>query len=117
MPKDGTNLLEVPGNRLPETGSSCTEATQISKAQKSLRQNQGSRKKSKSKNLKPKRIKDYLEYTISQRNLNPAKKICQGRTRCLQLRHPLCHPAKADYRSPWIEEVEALTINPEATIV
>ncbi|KAL4363447.1 hypothetical protein GQ457_04G020230 [Hibiscus cannabinus] len=60
--------------------------------------------KSKSKNLKPKRIKDYLEYTISQRNAIPrsesAKKICPGRTRCLLLRHPLCHPVQADYRSP-----------------
>ncbi|KAL4318588.1 hypothetical protein GQ457_18G007220 [Hibiscus cannabinus] len=57
MPNDGTNLLEVPGNRLPETGfmpgminqaecssnniGSCTEATWITKAQKLSRQSIG----------------------------------------------------------------------------
>ncbi|KAK8528250.1 hypothetical protein V6N12_074784 [Hibiscus sabdariffa] len=54
------------------------------------------------KDLKPKRIK--------------AKIFCQGRTRCLYSRHPLCHPVKAEYRSSSIEEVEALTVDPEAII-
>ncbi|KAL4280124.1 hypothetical protein GQ457_03G014990 [Hibiscus cannabinus] len=31
-------------------------------------------------------------------------------------RHPLCHPVEAEYRSPFIKEVEALTIDPEAAI-
>ncbi|KAL4362682.1 hypothetical protein GQ457_04G023360 [Hibiscus cannabinus] len=107
MPNDGTNLLEVPGNRLPETGSRQMEilhirATQISKAQKSQGRisaqifqprpkdeiaerdiyrikifsnipkgsvyQRGGRNKVKVKDLKPKRIKDYLECKISQRS-------------------------------------------------
>ncbi|KAL4376960.1 hypothetical protein GQ457_02G025720 [Hibiscus cannabinus] len=120
---------------------------------------QKSRIEVKDKDLKPKRIKDFLECKISQRTqeskVNPvhvrnqkheltpprsrcqesdsstvegtvykqaeqlfglrhkpitpqdalprsesAEKICPGRTRCLLLRHPLCHPVQADYRSP-----------------
>ncbi|KAK8612060.1 hypothetical protein V6N13_132093 [Hibiscus sabdariffa] len=33
------------------------------------------------------------------------------------LRHPLCHPAKSDYQSTRIEEVEALAIDSEAITV
>ncbi|KAL4296100.1 hypothetical protein GQ457_12G000110 [Hibiscus cannabinus] len=82
------------------------------------------------KDLKPKRIKDCLECKINQRTQpsrvlctskpnklfglrhkpitlqdalprsESAEKICPGRTRCLLSRHPLCHPAQTDYRSP-----------------
>ncbi|KAL4291068.1 hypothetical protein GQ457_14G013750 [Hibiscus cannabinus] len=56
------------------------------------------------KDLKPKRIKRLLgvqdqpkersaEIRISRENL-------PDQTRCLLSRHPLCHPAQADYRSP-----------------
>ncbi|KAL4324518.1 hypothetical protein GQ457_11G021850 [Hibiscus cannabinus] len=68
------------------------------------------------KDLKPKRIKDYLKYKKQPNESESAEKICPGRTRCLLLRHPLCHPVQADYRSPLIKKVEASTINPEATI-
>ncbi|KAL4302852.1 hypothetical protein GQ457_10G009640 [Hibiscus cannabinus] len=76
------------------------------KAQKASRQNVGPDFSShgRIKDLKPKRIKDYLECKNCQRNALPksesAKKICPGRTRCLWPRHPLCHPAQAYYRSP-----------------
>ncbi|KAL4333413.1 hypothetical protein GQ457_07G007040 [Hibiscus cannabinus] len=64
------------------------------------------------KDLKPKCIKDYLEYKFSQRT----EIICEGRTRCLYSRHPLCHLVEAEYQSSSIEEVEALTVDPEAAI-
>ncbi|KAL4319049.1 hypothetical protein GQ457_18G007940 [Hibiscus cannabinus] len=98
------------------------------------------------KDLKPKRIKDYLEYKFSRKSptllkllyfmtsrkrvdtvhvrdqkheLTPPRNrrdFCQGRTRCLYSRHPLCHPIEAEYRSSFIEEVEALTVDSEAII-
>ncbi|KAL4378757.1 hypothetical protein GQ457_02G024100 [Hibiscus cannabinus] len=97
------------------------------------------------KDLKLKRIKGYLEYKFIQRSpaLLKGTSIClisrelnsrnevntvhvrdqkheltppRNRTRCLYSRHPLCHPVEAEYRSPSIEEVEASTIDPEATI-
>ncbi|KAL4387039.1 hypothetical protein GQ457_09G000010 [Hibiscus cannabinus] len=63
------------------------------------------------KDLKPKRIKRLLgvqdqpkESCFIKQDALPksesAEKICPGRTRCLLSRHPLCHPAQADYRSP-----------------
>ncbi|KAL4378760.1 hypothetical protein GQ457_02G019750 [Hibiscus cannabinus] len=36
-------------------------------------------------------------------------------TRCLYLRHPLCHPVEAEHRSSYIE-VETLTVDSEAII-
>ncbi|KAL4388983.1 hypothetical protein GQ457_09G017210 [Hibiscus cannabinus] len=70
------------------------------------------------KDLKPKRIKDYLEdfvydqvkqlivlrhKPITQQDALPRSdsQLCS--------RHPLCHPVEAEYRSSSIEEVEALT--------
>ncbi|KAL4278222.1 hypothetical protein GQ457_03G015770 [Hibiscus cannabinus] len=35
---------------------------------------------------------------------------------CLCSRHPLCHHVQAEYRSPSMEEVQALTVDPEAII-
>ncbi|KAL4302262.1 hypothetical protein GQ457_10G010690 [Hibiscus cannabinus] len=72
---------------------SCTEATQISKAQKASKQSIGpvfpvaadgreyqqeGRIKVNIKDLKPKRIKDCLECKISQRNLNQPRKSAQA---------------------------------------
>ncbi|KAL4279824.1 hypothetical protein GQ457_03G020850 [Hibiscus cannabinus] len=80
MPNDGTNLLEVPGNRLPETGSRQMEILHIRGAwfyvgsdqpgrikSQQYCEVQGGRNTVKVKDLKPKRIKDYLECKISQR--------------------------------------------------
>ncbi|KAK9034850.1 hypothetical protein V6N11_076907 [Hibiscus sabdariffa] len=91
MPNDWHNLLEVPGNRLSETGSrqinfciledSCQEwstrqnkeavvswqSKVVLKQLGSAYQKEG-RKLVKVKDLKPKRIKGYLEYKFSQRS-------------------------------------------------
>ncbi|KAL4292127.1 hypothetical protein GQ457_14G026800 [Hibiscus cannabinus] len=64
MPNDGTNLLEVSGNRLPKTGSRQMKILYIRGA---CAYQRGGRNKVKVKDLKPKRIKDYLECKISQR--------------------------------------------------
>ncbi|KAL4317839.1 hypothetical protein GQ457_18G008770 [Hibiscus cannabinus] len=79
MPNDGTNLLEVPGNRLPETGSRDMRILHIrenfqqkparKRFSRKLKDHRGSRNKVKIKDLKPKRIKDYLECKISQRRI------------------------------------------------
>ncbi|KAL4290619.1 hypothetical protein GQ457_14G015650 [Hibiscus cannabinus] len=68
MPNDGTNLLEVPGNRLPETGSRQIKILHIIGA---CAYQRGGRNKVKVRDLKPKRIKDYLECKISQRRFRP----------------------------------------------
>ncbi|KAL4297173.1 hypothetical protein GQ457_12G018810 [Hibiscus cannabinus] len=130
MPNDGTNLLEVPGNRLPETGSRQMKILHIrarkrfsrrlkdhlrsiearmGKLLKGLRHynpklgnfqdkfyarndqlgrmkcssivnayQRGGRNKVKIKDLKPKRIKDYLECKISQRSPALLKKYAQA---------------------------------------
>ncbi|KAL4291098.1 hypothetical protein GQ457_14G014980 [Hibiscus cannabinus] len=69
MPNDGTNLLEVPGKRLPNTGSNMVEL--IKKNTRTCAYQRGGKNKVKVKDLKPKRIKDYLECKISQRRFRP----------------------------------------------
>ncbi|KAL4318496.1 hypothetical protein GQ457_18G009490 [Hibiscus cannabinus] len=96
MPNDWHNLLEVPGNRLPETGSrqmnfcilevpgnrlpntGSNMAEDVIKKkytfQEPAHQKEG-RRIVKDEDLKPKRIKDYLEYKFSQRSLTLLKEL------------------------------------------
>ncbi|KAL4303356.1 hypothetical protein GQ457_10G007900 [Hibiscus cannabinus] len=75
--------LTPPRNRYQESDSSTVEGTVYKQAE----QLSGLRHK-------PITLQDALPRSES------AEKICPGRTRCLLLRHPLCHPVQADYRSP-----------------
>ncbi|KAL4291148.1 hypothetical protein GQ457_14G012550 [Hibiscus cannabinus] len=76
MSNDWHNLLKVPSNRLPETGSRLSNVLNLLEDKQRLEfggvithQKEGGRIV-KVKDLKPKRIKDYLEYKFSQ--MSPA---------------------------------------------
>ncbi|KAL4279538.1 hypothetical protein GQ457_03G013960 [Hibiscus cannabinus] len=75
--------LTPPRSRCQESDSSTVEGTVYKQAEQLF----GLRHK-------PLTLQDALPRSES------AEKICPGRTRCLLSRHPLCHPAQADYRSP-----------------
>ncbi|KAK8617104.1 hypothetical protein V6N13_117071 [Hibiscus sabdariffa] len=145
--KNQSDPLEVPGNRLPETGSrrtlppargfparsdqprqvkeaavirSCVDAARTKDPELTQAGNSTFSPRD-TKYKQDKQLFGLRDMPITKQDALPRSEY---QPRCLPgqdplslLRHPLCHPILTDCRSPCIDKVEALTIDSNTTTV